>query len=293
MRTIPVSSKNVADFVRYCRRYGAEHDDSFLPDDSFVPTDECPAYLLCAGDDAVGAVGLMCTQQDRDKGKARLMIFHSVEQSPAAYALLLAAIRQHTDDLESVYGFLPEGKVEARRCWEALGFSLERYVYWMAYRSCEVPPVLVPEGYSLTALTQADEAGIREMCDLWAQNYGEQVGYRGAPPEWIMGSFDGGDHVPGGVLLLRHGTEPVGTIHVVRDLESNSADVGMVSVNPDHRGRGLGHLLLRKAIAVALHNGLSPVYLSVNATNPSAVGLYRSVGFVEDAVYVVYTLAVR
>jgi len=292
MRVDPVSMENVAEYVSYCRRYGAEHDDSFLPDDAFAPTDEYPAYLLLAGDDAVGAVGLLRTKQYRDRRKARLAIFHSVEQSPEAYALLLAAIRQHTGGLKSVYGFLPEAKAEVRRCWEAIGFSLERYVYWMAYRSREVPPTPVPEGYSLTALTQADEAEIREMCDLWAHNYGGQLGYVGATPEHILGSFDSEDHVPGGVLLLRHGTTPVGTVHVLREQESNSALVGMVSVHSDHRGQGLGHLLLRRAIEVALHNGLSPVYLSVNAANPSAVGLYRSVGFVEESVYVVYALTV-
>lgn len=291
-KVTPVSMENVAEYVRYCGRYGAEHDDSFLPDDTFVPTDEYPAYLLLASDDAVGAVGLMCTQRSRELGHARLTILHAVEQSPAAYAPLLAAIRQHTHDLQSVYGFLPEAKAGARRSWEALGFVVERYVYWMAYLSHQVSPMPVPEGYSLTALTPADEAGIRELCDLWNRNYGGQLGFVGATPETIRTSFDGEDHIPGGVLLLRHGSTPVGTVHVCRETEPKSAGVGMLSVHPDYRGRGLGRLLLRRAIEVALRNGLSPAYLSVNAANPSAVRLYRSVGFVEDTVMVCYTLAV-
>jgi hypothetical protein len=38
MRISPVSSENIAEFVQYCRRYGVEHDESFLPDDTFIPT---------------------------------------------------------------------------------------------------------------------------------------------------------------------------------------------------------------------------------------------------------------
>lgn len=292
MKISPVSLENVAEFVRYCRRYGAEHDESFLPTNTFVPTDEYPAYLLFAGGEAVGAVGLMCTPLYRNKGKARLTIFHSVEQSPTAYAALLMAIRQHTDGLSYVYGFLPEAKAEARQHWEALGFAVERYAYLLAYRSREIPPAHVPEGYSLTGLTQADDAGIRELCDLWNRNYGQQAGFVGATPEYIMDSFDGDEYVPGGTLLLRHGSIPVGTAHVFRDdVEQQSAEVGMLSVHPDYRGRGLGRLMLRKALELALRNDLSPVYLSVNAENASAVALYLSEGFTEDTVMVCYGLA--
>jgi ribosomal protein S18 acetylase RimI-like enzyme len=65
----------------------------------------------------------------------------------------------------------------------------------------------------------------------------------------------------------------------------------MLSVIPDHRGRGLGRLMLRKAIAVALRNDLHPVYLSVNTRNDSAVRLYLSEGFTEMSVVVCYRLA--
>jgi mycothiol synthase len=283
----------VAEFVRYCRRYGAEHDDSYLADDTFVPTDEYPAYLLLAEDDAVGAVGLMCTRQYRDKGKARLTIFHSAEQSPAAYASLLAAIRQHTDGLSSVYGFLPAAKTEARQCWEALGFVVERYVYWLAYHSREVSPAHVPEGYSLTALAQADKVGIRELCDLWNRNYGQQPGFVGGTPEFVTDLFGRKEYIPGGILLLRHGQTPVGTAIVSREEEPHSAGVGGLSIHPDYRRQGLGRLMLRKALEVALRNDLSPVYLSVNAENPSAVALYLSEGFTEDTVMACYTLSVK
>jgi ribosomal protein S18 acetylase RimI-like enzyme len=235
----------------------------------------------------------MRTQPYRDRGRARLTIFHSMEKSPGAYAALLSAIRQHGNGLKYIYGFLPEARVEARRCWESLGFVVERYVYQLAYRSREVVPANLPGGFYLTALAKADAAGVRELCDLWNRNYGKQPGFIGATPEYIHSSCDGEEYVPGGMLLLRRGSMPVGTVHVSRDdVEKNSADISMLSIHPDYRGQGLGRLMLRKALGVALRNRLNPVYLSVNTENASAVTLYLSEGFTKNSVMVCYMLAV-
>jgi ribosomal protein S18 acetylase RimI-like enzyme len=294
IQTIPVSEKNVMEFVRYCQCYGAEHDESFLPDETFVPTDEHPAYLLSSEGTVVGAACLIRTQPYRDKGRARLMILHSTVHSPDAYSALVTAIRSHAQGL-SIYGFLPKAKADARQYWEALGFTLERYVYVLAYRAREVAQPVVPEGYDLKHLEQGDDAGILELCDLWNQNYGQQLGFVGATPEYIREVFDNeNEYVPGGVLLLRHNTRPVGTAHVFRDSEDEqAAEIGMLSVHPDYRRQGLGRLMLRKSLEVALRKDLHPVYLSVNAANESAVSLYLSEGFAEDTVMACYTLALQ
>jgi mycothiol synthase len=294
MKMIQVSLENVKEFIHYCRRHGAEHDESFLPDEAFVPTDEYPAYLLTSEETVKGAVGLMCTPALRKRERARLTIFHSVEPSLEAYATMLPAILPHVRGLNDIYGFLPEAKTDIRRCWETLGFTLERYAYLLAYLSREVPQAIVPEGYDLVSLEWNDEAGIREFCGLWNRNYEHQPGFVGATPDYLRATFDDErEYVPGGVLLLRHGAQPVGTAHVFRDNEpGQAAEIGMLSVYPDYRGRGLGRLMLRKALEVAFHNGFHPVYLSVNAANESAVSLYLSEGFAEDSVMACYTLAV-
>ncbi|MBU1049280.1 GNAT family N-acetyltransferase [Candidatus Bipolaricaulota bacterium] len=292
MRIARVSDDNTTAYVSYCQRYGAEHDESFLPNDAFVPTDDYPAYLLYSEGRVVGAVGLMRTQPYVGNGKVRLTILHSIQSESEAYALLLAAIREHTGDSNSVYGFLPEAKAEARRYWEALGFEVERFAYLLAYRSETVPDCSVPEEYHLTRLKKSDEVGICDLCNLWNRNYGHQPGFVGADPKRVVGWFDEPEYIPGGALLLLHDSTPVGTAWVGRDNEdADSADVSMLSVHPDYRGRGLGRLLLRKAVEVALSNDLSPVYLSVDAANASAVGLYLSEGFIKDKVMVCYTLA--
>ncbi|WP_304454822.1 GNAT family N-acetyltransferase [Nocardiopsis sp. YSL2] len=52
-----------------------------------------------------------------------------------------------------------------------------------------------------------------------------------------------------------------------------------ICVAQDHRGRGIGSLLLEAADSYALRHGLSAVELSVVDTNPRAEALYRRRGF--------------
>jgi len=52
-----------------------------------------------------------------------------------------------------------------------------------------------------------------------------------------------------------------------------------VGVVPSHRGLGLGHALVRRALAGFAQVGLTRAYLEVTAENSSAVRLYRAVGF--------------
>jgi RimJ/RimL family protein N-acetyltransferase len=50
----------------------------------------------------------------------------------------------------------------------------------------------------------------------------------------------------------------------------------------DVRGKGLGRLLLERALAAAFESGLERVELEVFASNTRAVALYRRTGFVEE-----------
>ena len=277
-------------YIGYCRTHGAEHDDSFLPDDTFAPTDEYPAYLLYDGDDVVGAVGLMCTETYRFRGKARFTMLHCVEPSVERYKALLDAVRPHVAGLSSVFGFLPEAQQSVGEQWLALGFDVERYAFRLANHSQTAEPAVFPEGYEVMRLQPSDTTGIGELCDLWNRSYGTQPGFIGATPDWIRASFDGDEHVSGGCLLLKHGDVPVGTARVAQDTDDNSAAVEMLSVDSAYRGKGLGRLMLRSAVEVALRHELAPVYLSVNAANASAVGLYLSEGFVKEKVMVCYAL---
>ncbi|WP_166671217.1 ribosomal protein S18-alanine N-acetyltransferase [Cryobacterium psychrophilum] len=62
---------------------------------------------------------------------------------------------------------------------------------------------------------------------------------------------------------------------------ATEGDIQTIGVAEDARGRGLGRVLMLRLIAEALERGARQVFLEVRADNPSAQGLYRSLGFEE------------
>src|SRR5690606_9875959 len=58
-----------------------------------------------------------------------------------------------------------------------------------------------------------------------------------------------------------------------------------MAVAPEHRGQGLGRVLLEAAEATALDRGAAVLRLEVHPHNDAAIALYRSAGYVEFGIY--------
>jgi mycothiol synthase len=71
-----------------------------------------------------------------------------------------------------------------------------------------------------------------------------------------------------------------GTVQGIEDRFGYGA-IQNLGVVPEHRGRGLGSLLLMKALEGFRRAGLKRAYLEVTAQNEGAVRLYRRLGFVK------------
>jgi GNAT superfamily N-acetyltransferase len=88
--------------------------------------------------------------------------------------------------------------------------------------------------------------------------------------------------VPQATWLLAHvtarGTDYCGTIQGVREA-ADLASIQNIGVTAEHRGRGLGTLLIERALAGLRDAGLARVYLEVTAQNEGAVRLYQRLGF--------------
>jgi ribosomal protein S18 acetylase RimI-like enzyme len=78
--------------------------------------------------------------------------------------------------------------------------------------------------------------------------------------------------------------EVVGSVAVV-PLHGWSSHVGEVRlvVDPDHRGRGLGRALARRAVLDAVHLGLSKLIVDVIADQSALIGMFRALGFEPEA----------
>jgi L-amino acid N-acyltransferase YncA len=79
----------------------------------------------------------------------------------------------------------------------------------------------------------------------------------------------------------------IGSAAVV-PLHGWSSHVGEVRVivDPDHRGKGVGRALARRAILEALELGLSKMVVEVVAEQESTVNMFRSLGFDPEALLV-------
>ena len=83
--------------------------------------------------------------------------------------------------------------------------------------------------------------------------------------------------VPEATWLLAGPLGACGTVQGLRDKSFGA--VQNLGVAPEHRGRGLGKLLLLKALHGFRRAGLRRAYLEVTARNEAAVALYRNLGF--------------
>jgi GNAT superfamily N-acetyltransferase len=90
---------------------------------------------------------------------------------------------------------------------------------------------------------------------------------------------------PGGVLVAEVGGLVVGVCQLIvfRHLQSRGglcAEVESVHVHPDHRGRGIGGVLIGAAIDRARALGCYRVQLTSNHERPHAHRFYEALGFV-------------
>lgn len=85
--------------------------------------------------------------------------------------------------------------------------------------------------------------------------------------------------LPAAFATLVHAGRAVGFGMSV--IERGMAEIGSVVLDPGVRGLGLGRRLVVGLMDWAALNGAQEAYLQVEATNATAIGLYRSLGFAE------------
>ncbi len=71
------------------------------------------------------------------------------------------------------------------------------------------------------------------------------------------------------------------TLIHVRKLDRYTYLIANVAVHPDWRGRGIGTQLTKRAIAHVREHGGRKIFLQVRKDNPSAIHIYRELGFEE------------
>ena len=183
-----------------------------------------------------------------------------------------------------------------RTAAEALGFRHSRSGAELIRPSVDdVPDIPLPLGFEIRPIAPDDRAMHRRIYDAgkraFADTYGEEVPSDGEFERWLGGpTFD-----PTLWQVAFHGDEIAGQILNFMDEQRTEDDwIGWteaISVQPEHRRRGLARALLAASIRRVAEAGATRTALGVDLQNPNeAATLYQSMGYEIVALDHEYTL---
>ncbi len=133
-------------------------------------------------------------------------------------------------------------------------------------------------------ISEGDIAGFRAAVDAVARERQYLSRRQGPSPEgasrFVRDNIARGDPQ----FVATHDGAVIGWCDIVRSDGDYSSHVGTMGMGlmSSWRGQGLGRRLLLATLERAVAAGITRVELSVHASNARAIGLYRSIGFVEE-----------
>ncbi|MDU4694675.1 MAG: GNAT family N-acetyltransferase [Paenibacillus sp.] len=297
-RILALGPERLEDFKAYCRKHRQEVDDSFLYEEDlaeFQIHEEHPTYIAVNGEgELVGAASMIADAYQRRGKQARFRIFHTETGDAAVYRRLLEEIVKHGEGLTRLFIFVPSVNPGLMERVAQLGFQVERYSFLLVNEPLQPAPYALPEGYSLRAFRpgEDEEAWCAVRNAGFAQLKGSQTPIT---PDMVVKYPGEADYLSGGMLFLIHEERPVGIVRCSDDeyLDTPIMNIGPLALLPEFQGKGLGRLLLRRALEFGRENGYARAILCVNAENERAKALYLQEGFRETEYAVNYRLDLR
>ena len=137
-----------------------------------------------------------------------------------------------------------------------------------------LPPLELPPGYVMTTLR---ESGV----DAWIAvlNATGQLGDwdAGRAGEWLSGERSA---IPDGTFIATSGGRPAATCCTIPPtFTERRAELGWLSVAPEHQGRGLGRQVCLAVLHFARRMGYDEIYLNTDDWRLPAVRTYLDLGF--------------
>ena len=137
-----------------------------------------------------------------------------------------------------------------------------------------LPPVALPSGYGMTTLR---EAGVDAWVD--ALNATGQLGDWDADRagDWLSGERHA---IPEGTFIVTSDGRPAATCCTIPPTSTEPrAELGWLSVSPEHQGRGLGSQVCLAVLHFARRMGYAEIYLNTDDWRLPAVKTYLDLGF--------------
>jgi mycothiol synthase len=216
-------------------------------------------------------------------GKTALM-FTSAEwscETAAAGELVECVCRDLAQrDVQLAQVLIDPGQLPARRFFALLEFAEIaelNYLHGHAPRSSSavLPPEMRWETYSNQThnlFAGAILASYKDSLDCPAL-----TGIRNIE-DVIAGHKATGEFDPGIWQVLVEKSRPVGVLLLSRVVQADSLELVYLGLSPEARGRGLGDLLMRRAMAQVVRQGRRRLSLAVDCRNAPALKLYYRFG---------------
>jgi ribosomal protein S18 acetylase RimI-like enzyme len=189
-------------------------------------------------------------------------------------------------DVQLAQVLLEPSDVASRRLYEGRGFGrVAQLLYLQASpRRKTAPPALPP---ALRFVTYGPETHERFLAAV-AATYDQSLdcpalnGLRGME-DVLAGHKASGQFDPALWMLLCEGETAVGVLLLSRVQPGDAVELVYLGLTPAARGRGLGDLLVRQALATVAAQRLSRLSLAVDAANAPALKLYYRNGLQQVA----------
>lgn len=168
------------------------------------------------------------------------------------------------------------GNYPARRLFNQCGFSDLAELLYLQANVRHVPPPTMPMGFSWETYSPVTHPAFIETIQ---QSYIDSLdcpaltGLR-SMEDVIASHKASGEFDPNQWFLLREQQTPVAALLLAEAPRSDAMELVYLGLTPAARGRGLGALLLRKAMWVTQERGISRLSCAVDATNTPALKLY-------------------
>lgn len=294
-RILSLSPERMEDFKTYCRKHRQEVDDSFLYEEDladFQIHEEHPTYIAVnEEEELIGAASIIADAYQRKGQQARFRILHNETGDTDVYNRLLAEIVKHGEGLAKMFIFVPSVNPGLMEIVSQLGFQVERYSFLLVNEPLTPMPYNLPEGYSFRAFRPGEDE--EAWCVVRNAGFAQLKGSQTPITPDMVAKYPGeSDYLNGGMQFLVHEDRPVGIVRCADDeyLDAPIMNIGPLALLPEYQGKGLGRLLLRRALEFGRETGYSRVILCVNAENERAKALYLQEGFKETEYAVNYRL---
>ena len=176
-----------------------------------------------------------------------------------------------------------EGNNAAMELCTKLGFKIARRFLELEMQLPGTQPPVVSRVPAACRHLRLGEEDI--LTELQNSSFAGTWGYNPGTVEGIAYRLNLSDSCPEGVILVCRDGRPIGYCWTTVAAKENTAagpKVGriyMIGVVPEHRGQGLGGLVLTAGLSYLKGRGIDVAELTVDSENRDALALYKSVGF--------------